>query len=307
MIGLVFIILIVFSVVWISIWLWFFKSGKTSGKNFLKAALKAFKQEEYTKAKELFLQIPDSEIDLEAKYKLGLTHLKLNEYDEAKKCFEQVLKNSPKDFGALFNLAKVLHFQKKYDEALEAYSKALKEDDKNLDCYLNIGNIYYQKCEYDKALEVFEKAKEIFPDNVHVLFGVVKCKSELCDFENADESQKLIDEYIKLAKMPNLPADFNISLAKVYAKNGNADKAFEHCKNAVAVNGEDIEAYKLLGLIQLIKKEFLEAKNSLSIALSFQSNNIEVHNLFSYLFCSHESGYGLRKCREKYYELAKKK
>lgn len=307
MIVLAFIILIIFCIAWLSFWLWFFPSGRALGKNLLKAALKAFKQEDYKKAKELFLQIPDSEIDAEAKYELGLTHLKLNEYDEAKKCFEQVLKNSPKNFGALFNLAKVLHFQKKYDEALEAYSKALKEDDKNLDCYLNIGNIYYQKSEYDKALEILEKAKSAFLGDIQVLFAIVKCKSELCDFENAEEYQKLIDEYIKLSKIPGLPKDFNISLAKVYAKSGNSDKAFEYCKSAVASNEEDVEAYKLLGLIQLIKKEFSEAKSSLSIALNLQSNNIEIHNLFSYLFCSHESGCGLRKCREKYYELAKKK
>lgn len=306
MIGLILIILIVFSIVWLAAWLWFFRNPKTPGKNLSKAGIKALKRGDYRKAKELLLQIPGTDADIEVKCSLGIIHLKLNEYDEAQKCFEQVLKVSPKNFDALFNLAQIFTFQEKYDEALETYTKAVKENDKNIDCYLNIGNIYYLKSDYEKALEALEKAKEVSPDNVKVLFAIVKCKSEICDTENADEYQKLIDEYTKLAKMPNLPVDFNISLAKMYAKNGIVDKAFYYCKNAVEANDKDIEAYKLLGLIQLVKKELPEAKSSLSVALNFQSNNAEVHNLFSYLFCSHENGCRLRKCREKYYEFINK-
>lgn len=304
--GFIFIILIAFSAVWFFVWLWFFKKEKPSYKKISKAGIKAFKKGNYKKAKELFLQIPNSDINPEVKCKLGVVHLKLDEYDEAKNCFEQVLKNSPNNFDALFNLARTLQFQKKFDEAIEVYIRAQKENEKNIDCHLNIGHIHYEKGDYEKALEVLEKAKEIAPGNVKVLFSIVKCKSELLDMENSSNYQQIIDEYMKLAKKAGLPRDFDISLAKVYAKNGDIDKAFKHCKNAVEANAEDIEAYKLLGLIQLIKKDFSDAKNSLSIALNFQSNNAETHNLFSYLLCSHEEGFAMQKCRMKYYELIKK-
>lgn len=304
MIGLIFIILIVFSVVWLFIWLWFFRNGNAPRKS--KGAIKAFEHGNYKKAKELLLKTPDLETNFENKYKLGLVHLKLDEYDEAKKCFEQVLKNSPKNFDALFNLAQVLQLQKKYTEALETYAKAAKENSKDIECSLNIGKIYYEQGDYNNALEVLEKTKEISPDNVQILFAIVKCKSELCDIENDAESQQIIDEYTKLVQSANLLKDFDISFAKVHAKIGNIDEAFQCCKNAIEKNAEDIEAYKLLGLIQLIQKDFSGAKNSLSIALNFQSNNPETHHLFSYLFCSHENGCALQRCRTKYYELLNK-
>lgn len=306
MISLIFLILIIFSAVLFLGWFWFFMSEKSSDKNVFKAGVKAFEKGNYKKAKELLLKAPDIDTSFETKYNLGIVHLKLDEYDDAKKCFEQVLKSSPKNFDALFNLAQVLQLQEKYDEALEFYNKAIKENDKNVDCLLNIGNVHCKKGDYDKALEVLEKAKEILPDSAKVLFSIAKCKGELYVTENKGEYQQIIDEYNKLSGMPDLPLEFNISLAKVYAKNGDIDKALQHCKNAIEVNEEDIEAYKLLGLIQLIKKDFSGAKNSLAIALNFQSNNEETHHLFSYLFCSHEEGCALQQCRNKYYELIKK-
>lgn len=306
MIILVCLILLIFSIIWFCVWFWFFKGSKSFSNKVRKALDTYLEKGNYVKAKNLLLRMPDLATNPDNKCKLGITHLKLNEYDEAKACFEQVLKTSPKNFDALFNLAQVLHSQKKYDEALDLYMKAANEQDKDINCPLNIGLIYYDQGNYSKALETLEKAKELSPDNVQVLFSIAKCKNELCNFDNEEEVNKLINEYIKLDGCADLPADFNISLAKLYAKTGEIDKALEYCQNAVDANGEDIEAFRLLGLIQLINREFSNAKGSLSAALNFQTDSAETHNLFSYLFCSHEEGCALQKCRQKYYELIKK-
>lgn len=306
MIGLIFTILIIFSIVWILVWLWFFKSGKSFGRKVRKAVGTAFELGNYKKAKELLLRMPDLDTNPEVKYKLGLAHLKLNDYDEAKVCFEEVIKKAPKDFEALFHLAQVFQFQKKYEQALETYNKAIKENNKDIKCPLNIGNIYYEQGNYDEALTVLEKAKEIAPENVELLFSIVKCKSELCDIDDNESCNQIIDEYLKIAGNEELPAGFDASFGKFYAKTGQIEEALEYCRNAIESNEKDIETYRLLGLMQLIKKDFAGAKNSLSMALNFQTSNMETHNLFSYLLCSHEKGCELQKCRKKYYELIKK-
>lgn len=303
MIGLVFIILIIFSIIWFSVWLWFFKGGKFFGRKVRKAFKRAFELGNYKKAKDLLLRMSDLNTNPETKLKLGIVNLKLNEYDEAKTCFEQVLKILPKNFDALFYLAQVFQHQKNYDKAIETYTEAIKENSKNVDCYLNIGFIYSVQGNYIAAIKVLEEAREIFPDNVEVLFYIAKYKSELCDIENDEECQQILRDYTELTDKENLPNDFHISFAKVQARIGNIDEAIELCKNAIEANGGEMEAYKLLGLMQLVKKDFPGAKNSLSIALNFESNNAETHNLFSYLFCSHEDGCALQKCRKKYYEL----
>lgn len=307
--SLIILILIIFSIVWFLVWFWFFKSGSffgSFGRNLKKAIKKDLEKGNYKNAKELLLKSPDLDINIENKSKLGIIHLKLNEYEEAQKCFEEVLKKNPKDFDALINLAQTFQLQEKYNEAMEVYEKALKENVKDPNCPLNMGDILYKQGDFQKALDILEKAKELLPGNVKILFSIAKCKSELCNIDNDEECQTAITEFIKLSEEKDLPEDFDISLAKLYAKTGQIDDALQHCKNAIEVNEENIEAYKLLGLIQLLKKDFAEAKNSLSLALNFQYNNSEIHNLFSYLLCSHEDGCAMQKCRQKYYELVRK-
>jgi tetratricopeptide (TPR) repeat protein len=189
---------------------------------------------------------------------------------------------------------------------MEAYDKASKENVKDVNCPLNMAEILFKTGDFEKALEILEKAKELAPENIKILFSIAKCKSELCNVDNKDECEAIIDEFNKLSGKEDLPKDFDISIAKLYAKTGQIDEAFYHCKNAAENNEENIEAYKLLGLMQILKKDFSGAKNSLSVALNFQSNNDEIHSLFSYLLCSHEDGCVMQKCRQKYYDLIRK-
>lgn len=307
--GLILLNLILFSVVWFLIWLWFFKGGfslSSFGKNLKRAIRKDIEKGNYKNAKELLLKSPDLETNLENQQKLGTVHLKLNEYEEAQKCFEGVLKKNPKSFEALMSLAETFKLQGKTDEAFDFYEKASKENVKDINCPLNMGEILYKRGEFEKAVQVLEAAKALSPENVKILFSIAKCKSELCSSDNLDECQQILNDFNALSGQEDLPNDFHIAVAKLYAKTGQIDNAFEFCKNAVENNEENIEAYKLLGLIQLLKKDFAGAKSSLSLALNFQYNNSEIHNIFSYLLCSHEDGCAMQKCRQKYYELVRK-
>lgn len=307
MIVSIFLILIVFSAVLFLVWFWFYKGLGSFGKNLKKAIKKDFEKGNFKKVKELLLKDSDLENNLDNIYQLGSVHLKLNEYEDAIVRFNEVLKKNPKHFDALMGIAQSYQHQEKYAEAMEAYDKASKENVKDFNCPLNMGEILFETGDYSKALEVLEKAKELFPENVKILFTIAKCKSELCNIDNEEEYQAVFDELNKLADNEDLPEEFDITIAKLYAKTGQLDDAFYHCKHATEKNEENIEAYKLLGLIQLLKKDFSGAKNSLTVALNFQSNNDEIHRLFSYLLCSHEDGCAMQKCRQKYYDLIRKR
>lgn len=306
MISLIVLILLFFIAVWFFVWFWFFKHDKISLARLNKIVNNAIKKNDYQKAEEVLSEILNIEPSLDSKCKLGLVQFNLKKYDAAKLTLEEVLKASPKHFDALFVMAQTLQAQKKNDEALEYYKKALTEKDKSVECYINISCIYYEQKNYNAAIEILEKAKEISPNDARVLFYIAKCKMALLDIENADDYTQMVTEYIKLLGQKNLPKEFDTSLAELYAKNGQPDKAYDYCKKAIENNGEDIEAYILLGLIQLIRKEYDEAKNTLSIALNLQSNNPETHKLFSYLLCSNQQDCTLKRCRQKYYELVKK-
>lgn len=288
-------------------WVWFYKNTTPAVEDFYKTGMKAFEKGDFKKAKEAFAKVDKTNSNLaDAEYKLGIVQLNLQEYDAATAIFEKILKTAPKNVNALFNMAQAMQFQEKYDEAQEFYNKALDENDKNWECYLNIGIINLKKEDYGKAIETLEKAKEIAPENTQVLLHLTNAKSEICDLEDSEAVEAIFKQYTEISQKPNPPKEFNVSMAKFYAKTGDPDKALEACKRALEINDKDMEAYKLLGLILMIKKEFTEAKNTLSTALHLQPSNKELHDILAYLLCQEGDECEREKCRLTYHEMMKK-
>lgn len=230
----------------------------------------------------------------------------MKEYSEAQSTFEELLKDSLENVDFMAKLAQALSNQGKFDEALELYEKILSKNPKNLDCLLNMSKIYYEKGNYEKALEILEEIKGLSPDNNDALLLSLKCRSELCDPDNQEDYEKIIEEFLSRAKENESSPDFHLSFAKIYAKNGELSKALESCKKTVETNTDDVKAYQLLGLIQLVKQDFEGAKATLNIALGFDPKNEETHNIFSYVLCQQVDNCPLHLCREKYYKLIQK-
>lgn len=304
MIVIISLILIGFSIVWGLVWFWFFKNDKNSGEKLYVDSQKFFGSGNFQKAKDLLMQIPDLDSNQDAKFKLAIACLNLGEFANAQAYFTQILKTSPKNVEALNNLANVLLLQGKNAEAAEVYTKLLSENTKDVESYLALAKIYKEQGEDEKANEILEKAKSVAPDNAKILFAIIKNKT--ASKEESDDYTQEINEYISLLDKPDLPEEFHISLATVYAKNGQIEESLEYCKRAIEINDSDIEAYRLLGLIQLIKNDIVGAKNSLSMALNLQSGSIETHNIFSYLLCDQDQDCEREICRKKYYKLIEK-
>lgn len=302
--GLVILVFITFVIVLSVAWLWFFNLVKPQGDNFLKKGLKAFEKKDLLKAKELLNK--SKKMTPEVLQKLGQSCFELGQYEEAQAHYEQLLINSPKNLEALSALAKILQIQGKSEEAIEVFEKNIAENGKDINSYLGLGDSHQALGDFQKALEILEKAKELQPENTEVLLSIAKCKSELFDPDNEEEAQKIIEEYKKIAELGNTPQDYEASIAKVYAKTGDIESAYDSCKKALELNDKDVESYRLLGLIQLINNDLEGAKNSLATALSFEKGDNETHNVFSYLLCLQVDDCTKGKCREKYFSLVKK-
>ena len=291
----------------VGVWLWYLSSVTNIVERFSNVAFKAFDRENYNKAVALLLRALKSKKNSKAALLLlGQSYIGLKDYQKAKETFENLLKLNPKDFDTLFNYAQVLQAENKYTEANEFYNKALIENPKSIDCYYNLGVVAFKGGAYEKALESFYKAQELAPERIDVSFYIVKCKDEMCSYETLEDGQSIIDEYLELAEQPKLPPSYGVDLAKAYAKNGQSEEAFEGCKNALKSNDKDIEAYKLMGLLQLLKNDSPEAKNMLSIAIGLDIRDEEAHNILSYVLCQHDDRCIVDTCRQKYHETIKK-
>lgn len=306
MILLILLILISFSIVLATVWAWFFKNEKAFCEKLYVAGIKAYDEQKYQKAKTFFSKINQvMPTYKDATYRLGLTFFELKEYAQAIASFDSILKSSPKNFDALLHLAICFQALEQYVKAAEAYNKALKENAKSGDCLFGLGFICYKEQKYQEAIDFFTQAEETYADKVKLAFYINKCRDEMTVYDEDSQGLAIIEGYLKIAEEPNLPKEFNISFATAYAKTGLIPEATQYCKKALAENPEDVETYRLMGLLQLVQQDFSSTKNTISTALHLQPGNKELHNILSYVLCQQIDHCELQNCREKYYELIK--
>lgn len=303
----IFIILIIFIVALGAVWTWYVKNETAQEPDSFEAGGEAFRKKNFKKA-ETFLSkyLAANQNSKEARELLGQTYLELGNYDKAKECFDKLLKAAPKDPQILLNMAKVLEKQNAYDQAKDFYKIALQENPQDISVRNNIALVNYKQGNYEEAKEIFEKSLKDNPDNIEASFYLIKCESELCDFENSEHAEALIEKLLKLSKEPNLPKEFDVSLALAYAKTGQIDKTLAASQRALETDSENVEAYKILGLTQLIKKDLNSAKSALTTGLHLDPSNQELHELLSYVLCQQKNRCALKECRDKYMEVISK-
>lgn len=300
------IILILFSLLWLIMWGWFYKVDKSTLARLQRVAQKAFDKGNYDKAKKLFQKSLRGNNDPSMKYKLALSQLNLKEYKSAQSTLEELLKVSPADEDILMSLAKTLELQKLYDESLDVCTKIVSQNPRNIDCLLNIAKIHLVKKDPQKCLEYLEQIKVLAPDSNKANLLSLQCRASICNVEDEGEYAELISDYLGSSENSELTSDFHFAFAKVYARNGDMLNSMTVCKKAIELNAEDVEAYQLMGLIQLLNNDFDAAKNTLNLALGFEPKNKETHNIFSYVLCQQVDNCPLQVCREKYYKLIEK-
>ncbi len=75
---------------------------------------------------------------------LGVVAYWKKDYDAAKRNFERMLDDDPRDVDALYNLALVASAQNKYREAREGYARVLQLDPPNINARYNLGLLIHQ-------------------------------------------------------------------------------------------------------------------------------------------------------------------
>ncbi len=309
MINSISIILIIFSIFFIILWIWFFSLGssKSLGKIYSKA-LKKFQKEKYKEALGLLLSLESQSPNYNESSKyIGICYAKLENYEKAKIYLEKLLKSSDKDFLILHNMATVLYNLKDFQAAEEFYKKAMGINRENNDCFMKLGISQYLQGKYNEALESLKDCEFKFGADVRTQFYMNRCEEALCDEDDEQKMTKIINEYVRLSKLPAFPREFDKILANFFAKMGKVDLMLKQCKQIISYNPEDVDAYKLLGLVNAIMKKPAEAKNDLSVAINLDPENQEVKEILSFIICqeksNQEKNLSKEECREKCKEM----
>jgi len=301
LISSIFLILIIFSILFIVAWIWFFGVNSSKSINGIyNRALKKMEKEKYKEAKDLFIivEAQDSNYKELQKY-LGICYVKLENYEKAKDYFEKLIKTASKDFLVLQNAATVFFNLKDFQRAEEFYKKALEINKANADCFMNLGISQFCQNKYQDAIESLKDYEFKFGANVKTQFYINRCEESICDENDKQKMSEILNEYVRLSKLPEFPREFDNVLAVFFAKMGKIDLMLESCNKIISYNPEDTNAYKLLGLVNVFMKKPAQAKNDLSIALDLDPENEEVKEILSFILCQEEKHMQSKECREK--------
>ena len=133
---------------------------------------------------------------LEAKLKLGTTHMDLKEWNEAEKVLVEADKAHPKNAYVLFALGELYLQQKKSDQAEQALRQGLEVEPRSWQGHFTLGRLYWSGNDIVKAAKQVAIALQLNPNfaEAHLLAGNIFLRAR----KNA-EAQFEFQEYLRLA------------------------------------------------------------------------------------------------------------
>ncbi|MGH9499397.1 MAG: tetratricopeptide repeat protein [Terriglobales bacterium] len=144
--------------------------------------------------------------------KAGITELELRRDKESAKDFERAVKLDRGFADAWNNLGVSWYLQRKYGKAIKQYEKAIKVNADVASFYSNLGAAYYGKKEWERASLAYGQALQLDPD----IFERTSRTGITAQLPSPEER-----------------ARFEYLIAKLYAKQGNADRALEYLRRAM--------------------------------------------------------------------------
>ena len=313
---IILILLLLFIITFVFIWSWFFRNEQLFCEKLYVLGGDALNAKNYKRARHYFYKIITTISDYkDTAFKISICYIELQKYEDAEIYLKQVVKADPKDFIAIYMLAQTLVKQNKAEEAQAAYKDGLKVDPQSLECNKELGILIYSQKDFKNALAYLTTAKDLLnrqePEKElrqknEITYYILRCEDELCDDENIEQRVDIINKYIEIGNFGDVPREFDFVVAKAYSKIEKLEEVEKYCNRALKFNPENIEGYKLLSVLQLVKKDYTAAKSTLTEALVLQPKNNELHEIMSYIVCHKVENCNISRCRKKYFELVNK-
>lgn len=159
----------------------------------------------------------------------GMLKLNNKEYEEAKKLFEWVINNKPKDkflSSAKSNLSIVYWKEGNLDKAIEI-ARGLLKDFKTTNVYVNLGYYLMQKGDMEEALRINEEGLEFNSDSAGVLDNLGQI------YMLKGEMEKAGDYFIKAAEKGGTIADICFDYGTYLERTGRIEEALEQYEKAL--------------------------------------------------------------------------
>ncbi|MGA2132940.1 MAG: tetratricopeptide repeat protein [Bryobacteraceae bacterium] len=144
--------------------------------------------------------------------KMGIAYHQMLQLDAAMKRYRRAIHLDGKYPEAINNLGTVYYAQKHYGRAIGLYKRSLKLAPDSASIFSNLGTAYFAEKKYKDAAAAYDRALQLDPEvfEHHSTYGVLL-------------QERTVDERAK----------FHYYLAKVYAKEGQKDRALLYIRKAL--------------------------------------------------------------------------
>lgn len=174
----------------------------------------------------------------------------IDDWSDAQKNLEKVIKANPGRTDALTLLAKVYSDQRDYTSAINAYKKVIEADPSRAELYFEIGNIYLKTQKFVEAIQSYQKAIQLNITKKEAYLYIGNAYEQQKDFANAATSY---ERYLLLLPEDPGPAQFQLGLC--YGELGQYDKAISNLQAACKSHPQDqTYAYQLALMCQKAKQ-----------------------------------------------------
>lgn len=144
--------------------------------------------------------------------KMGIAYHQMMQLDAAMKRYRRAIRLDAKYPEAINNLGTIYYAEKRYSKATGYYKRALKLAPGAASIYSNLGTAYFAEKKYKDALDAYDTALRLDPEifEHRSTYGVLL-------------QERTVDERAK----------FHYYLAKIYAKEGQNDRALQYIRKAL--------------------------------------------------------------------------
>lgn len=144
--------------------------------------------------------------------KLGIAYHQMMQLDAAMKRYRRAIHIDAKYAEAINNMGTIYYAEKRYGKATGTYKHALKLAPGSASIYSNLGTAYFAEKKYKEAWEAYNTAFQLDPEV----------------FEHRNTYGVLLQE-----RTVEERARFHYYLAKIYAKQGQKDRALQYIRKAL--------------------------------------------------------------------------
>ncbi len=187
-----------------------------------------------------------------------------NKPDTAKKRFEAILKNDPKNIQVMNVLANLAQSQGNIEEATNWFESASNRNPDAIEPALQLALHYLRVDENDKSLMLASKLLGSYPNDPRVL--EILGQSQLAN----DNKPAALDSFEKLAAMLPDSAPAQLQVASVHAAMDNRSEASAALRRALFIQPDYLEALVAQARLAVLDENLTEA---LAIAKSIQKQH----------------------------------